>query len=139
MSFHSFPIIVPMIITTLKEKRSAEDNAEDLFWVREVLAGSNDAFKKLIQKHQESLFSAAYRILKSQTDAYEVVQEGFIEAYRHLSGFKQTSRFSTWLHAIVLNRIHNKLRSRKTTSPKTWAHQDLNLEPTSYEPVALTN
>src|SRR4051812_40830329 len=88
-------------------------DTDDQQWIRETLHGNPEAFGKLVQKHHPLLFHMACRVLKNPVEAEDVVQEGFIEAYRHLAEFKQHSRFSTWMYTIVLNRIRNILRHSK--------------------------
>jgi RNA polymerase sigma-70 factor (ECF subfamily) len=88
-------------------------DGEDQQLIRATLQGDPEAFGKLVVKHHPLLFHMACRVLKNPVEAEDVVQEGFIEAYRHLSEFKQHSRFSTWMYTIVLNRIRNILRHSK--------------------------
>src|SRR5689334_13132289 len=86
---------------------------DDQRWIQETLNGNQEAFGKLVQKHHPLLYHMACRVLKNPQEAEDVVQEGFIEAFRHLPEFKQHSRFSTWVYTIVLNRIRNMLRHSK--------------------------
>src|SRR3954464_2654118 len=86
---------------------------EDQKWIYDTLHEHPEAYGKLVQKHHPLLFHMACRVLKNPVEAEDVVQEGFIEAYRHLAEFKQHSRFSTWMYTIVLNRIRNILRHSK--------------------------
>src|SRR5258708_6000964 len=88
-------------------------DGEDQELIRATLQGDPEAFGKLVVKHHPLLFHMACRVLKNPVEAEDVVQEGFIEAFRHLSEFKQHSRFSTWMYTIVLNRIRNILRHSK--------------------------
>jgi RNA polymerase sigma-70 factor (ECF subfamily) len=46
-------------------------------------------------------------------DAADATQEAFIKAFSHLSSFKGEARFSTWLHRIVVNCVHDHLRRRR--------------------------
>ena len=55
-------------------------------------------------------------MLGSREEAEDVIQQVFIEAYRHLKDFHGDSQFSTWLYSITLNRTRNCLRSRKSRS-----------------------
>src|SRR5439155_3592758 len=59
------------------------------------------------------LFDLAFRILRNRADAEDVLQDSFLEAYRHLAGFNHQSQFSTWVYSIVLNRVRNLLRHNK--------------------------
>jgi RNA polymerase sigma-70 factor, ECF subfamily len=90
-----------------QKQRSAD---EDVEYIRRTLNGESSAFGNLVQKYKEPLLELASRILNSRTEAEDALQDAFIEAYRHLSDFRHQARFSTWLYAIVLNRIRNRLR-----------------------------
>jgi RNA polymerase sigma-70 factor, ECF subfamily len=94
-------------------KGPSKNDGEDQKLIRETLEGNQEAFGKLVAKHHSLLYHMACRVLKNPVEAEDVVQEGFIEAYRHLADFKQQSRFSTWMYTIVLNRIRNILRHSK--------------------------
>jgi RNA polymerase sigma-70 factor, ECF subfamily len=94
-------------------KGPSKNDAEDQELIRQTLQGDQEAFGKLVEKHHALLYHMACRVLKNPIEAEDVVQEGFIEAYRHLAEFKQQSRFSTWMYTIVLNRIRNILRHSK--------------------------
>jgi RNA polymerase sigma-70 factor (ECF subfamily) len=82
--------------------------------IQETLAGNRDAFGHLIQKYSHSLYDLGCRMLGSPQEAEDVLQDALVEAYKHLSGFKHQSRFSTWLYSIMLNRLRNRLRRNKT-------------------------
>jgi len=86
-----------------------EKNADQKL-IHETLSGDQEAFGLLMQKHQPMLYTMARRILKSQEEAEDVVQESFVEAFRHLAEFNHESQLSTWLYSIVLNRVRNRLR-----------------------------
>jgi RNA polymerase sigma-70 factor, ECF subfamily len=89
------------------------DPADDVIWIQQTLAGEEAAFGNLVRKYKDQLYELACRILGSRTEAEDVLQDAFIEAYRHLKDFHHRSRFSTWLYSIVLNRIRNRLRQNK--------------------------
>src|SRR6185312_1188956 len=90
-----------------------EDPSEDIAWIHQTLAGEEAAFGNLIGKYKDPLFELARRILNSNTEAEDVLQDAFLEAYRHLGDFHFKSRFSTWLYSIVLNRVRNRIRQSK--------------------------
>lgn len=86
---------------------------DDTVWIRETLDGHSDAFGKLVVKYQPRYFGMALRMLGSQAEAEDVLQDAFVDAYRHLADFKNKARFSTWLYSIVLNHIRNRLRHNR--------------------------
>ncbi len=92
---------------------SIQNTLDDDELIRDTLAGKSDAFGVLVQKHQPALFSLALRMLGNREEAEDVTQQVFVEAYRHLAGFRHGSQFSTWLYSITLNRARNQLRTRK--------------------------
>ena len=53
------------------------------------------------------------RYLKSEEDARDAVQEGFVAAFRSIRSFEGGSSLSTWLHRIVINACLMKLRSSR--------------------------
>ena len=59
------------------------------------------------------LLTVARRIVGSEEDARDVVQEAFISAFKALGNFEGHAKLSTWLHRIVVNKALMRLRTRK--------------------------
>src|ERR1035437_5840301 len=81
--------------------------------IRDTLSGRKEAFGELVRKHQGMVMDLALRMLRNREEAEDVIQQAFVEAYRHLADFRYGAQFSTWLYAIALNRSRNHLRSRQ--------------------------
>ena len=90
-----------------------DTNSEDEQWIHETLDGNKASFGQLVQKYQNPLYDLAFRMVGSRTEAEDVLQESFIEAYRHLAGFNHQAKFSTWIYTIVLNRGRNHIRHNR--------------------------
>jgi RNA polymerase sigma-70 factor (ECF subfamily) len=77
-------------------------------------AGDDLAFERLVSRYDARVFRLACR-LTSETDAPDVLQETFLQVYRHLASFRRESRFSTWLYRIATNAalMHRRARSRR--------------------------
>jgi len=71
--------------------------------VARVMAGDQDAFRVLVERHSRSLFRLAYRMTNNEQDAEDVVQETFLRACRRLSQFESRSNFGTWLYRVAVN------------------------------------
>src|SRR3982751_5477518 len=97
----------------MRPSATHRDPADDTRWIQETLAGNEAAFGNLVFRYKDQFYELACRILGSRTEAEDVLQDAFIEAYRHLADFHHKSRFSTWLYSIVLNRIRNRLRQNR--------------------------
>jgi RNA polymerase sigma-70 factor (ECF subfamily) len=76
--------------------------------------GEASAFDVLVDRWEDKIRGAAWRVLGSEEEARDVAQEAFLKAYRGLGGFKQEARFSSWLYQIALNLCRDRLRRRKT-------------------------
>jgi RNA polymerase sigma factor (sigma-70 family) len=85
----------------------------DIFFIKEILKGDNNAFSYLVDKHKDHSFNLALRICGNNEDAEEVTQDAFIKAFRSLHQFKMKSSFATWLYRIVYNTAISCVRSRK--------------------------
>src|SRR5688572_14101122 len=74
--------------------------------------GDSDAFRALVERHSRAAFRLAFRMTGNEQDAEDVVQEGFLRAYRHLGNFEARADFGTWLYRIVANCAVELLRTR---------------------------
>jgi RNA polymerase sigma-70 factor (ECF subfamily) len=77
------------------------------------LAGSEEAFNRLVLRHQRRAVNLAYRFLANYEDACDVAQEAFVRVYKSLSRFKRDCSFKTWLYKVILNLCRNKYRWKK--------------------------
>ena len=79
---------------------AAESSDEAL--AARAAAGDDTAFEALVVRYQRRVFRLACR-LTSETDAPDVVQDTFLQVYRHMSTFRGDAQFSTWLYRIATN------------------------------------
>jgi len=77
-----------------------------------LLAGEDAAFGELVRDHAGRLRRVAARLLRSDADADDCVQEAFLSAFRKLADFQGRCQLGTWLHRIVVNHALMRLRSR---------------------------
>ena len=71
------------------------------------------ALDELFIPHMPRLYRAAAQVLRHPQDSEDALQEGLLAAFCHLDQFQGRSKFSTWLHSIVVNTALMKLRHRK--------------------------
>jgi RNA polymerase sigma-70 factor, ECF subfamily len=95
----------------------AAESSDEVFAAR-AAAGDNAAFEALVARYQHRVFRLACR-LTSETDAPDVVQETFLQVYRHLSTFRGGAHFSTWVYRIATNAglMHRRARARRPAEP----------------------
>ena len=92
---------------------AAPDRLEESELIGRLRAGDDDAYERLVNEQAGRLLSVARRMLGSEEDAHDVVQDAFLSAFRAIDRFEGGSRLSTWLHRIVVNAALMKIRSRK--------------------------
>ncbi len=92
---------------------TGEAEQEDVALVHASRAGNQDAFAKLVQRHQRRVFNLVFRMLQQYEEANEVTQETFFAAWQGLPTFRGDARFSTWLYRIAYNCALKQLEQRK--------------------------
>jgi len=77
--------------------------------------GSESAFRELYETHYEMIYRLAYRYVKSQPDAEDILQETFIKAFRAIQkfDFSISSNFSAWIYQICVRCSYDHHRKRK--------------------------
>ena len=75
--------------------------------------GDERAFRELYRRHTPRMYQLVLRTLACEEDAEDVVQETWVRAVRSLDRFRGESRFSTWVTAIAVNLVGDRLRVRK--------------------------
>ena len=99
-----------LTMTTMGDAPQALEEAE---LVARLRAGDDDAYATLVKQQAGRMLAVARRMLGSEEDAQDVVQEAFLSAFKAIDRFEGTSRLSTWLHRIVVNAALMKIRASK--------------------------
>jgi RNA polymerase sigma-70 factor, ECF subfamily len=84
--------------------------------VRLTKTGNILAFEELVSRTTDICLRIATRILRSQQDARDEVQNAFWLAHSRIELFTYQSKFSTWLARIVINRCLVRLRTDRRKS-----------------------
>lgn len=72
--------------------------------------GDQRALEEIVSKYQRSLFFFIFRIVWDETDAADLSQKTFINAFRNIGRFDRRSNFKTWLYRIAINVCKNHFR-----------------------------
>lgn len=81
--------------------------------VEKCKQGSSLSFKELYEQYVKAMYNTCLRIVNNATDAEDIVQESFIDAFRNIEGFNYKSTFGAWIKRIVINKSINHLRDKK--------------------------
>jgi RNA polymerase sigma-70 factor, ECF subfamily len=88
------------------------DQVQETSWVAASRRGDALAFNRLVLKWERTVFNVALRMLQDREEATEATQEIFLSAYKNIQGFRQDSKFSTWLYRIAVNHCVSQARRR---------------------------
>jgi len=87
--------------------------SDDCELVRRALARDCTAFRTIMERHNRRLYRIARSILRNDSEAEDVVQEAYVNAFAHLDGFRGDSSLATWLARITMNEALGWLRRER--------------------------
>ncbi len=70
----------------------------------------------LYELHRTKVYNLSWRILGTQHDAEDALQEVFIKVFDRVKNYRGDSAFSTWLYRMTTNHCLDILRRRKIIS-----------------------
>lgn len=92
-----------------------DQQAEEAQLVQRALSNDQEAIATLVNRYSGAVYNQAYRMLGSQQEAEDAVQEVFLRAYRRLDSYDPSRRLITWLLTISSNYCIDRLRRRRLT------------------------
>ena len=104
-------------------------NRPDAEHVQRTLAGENRAFDQLIIKYQAAIYALTYRWTGNFTDAQDLTQECFIQAFEKLADLKEPEKFAGWLRATATNVCRMWYRNRHKPLPLDHVLEQLHTSP----------
>jgi RNA polymerase sigma factor (sigma-70 family) len=75
--------------------------------------GDAISYSQLYHKYAKAMYNTSLRIVNNVGDAEDVLQDAFVDAFKHLNDFRYNSTFGAWLKRIVINKSISLLRKRK--------------------------
>ena len=76
-------------------------NDEEL--VKGVIAGNRSSQKALYQKYFGKMVGVTLRYTKSKEEAYEVLNDAFLQVFKSIGKYKGEGSLSGWIYKVVLN------------------------------------
>ena len=82
-------------------------------WINLAQGGDADAFAKLVDAYQVSVYNLCYRMLGNPYEAEDASQETFIRAYKSMNSFDNKRSFSTWILSIAAHYCIDQMRKKR--------------------------
>lgn len=82
--------------------KAAEPVDGDAADVRLAQAGDEDAFARLVGRHQAAVAAQMWRFSRQPREHAELVQDVFVNAWRSLNGYRAQAPFLHWLRKIAV-------------------------------------
>jgi RNA polymerase sigma-70 factor (ECF subfamily) len=92
-------------------RRGGERGDSEL--IDEALAGESASFGELVTKYQDRLYNSVLHVIDSADEAYDVVQDAFVQAFIKLDTFSRQAAFYTWLYRIAFNLAISRRRRKR--------------------------
>lgn len=83
------------------------------FDISALRAGDHAEFARLVDAFSPKIYRLLTKMLGSDTDAEDALQETFLKALRAIHSFEERSTLSTWLYRIAVNEALMAIRRRK--------------------------
>jgi RNA polymerase sigma-70 factor, ECF subfamily len=97
-------------------RKAALASLDDAELVRHALDRDAEAFRIIVQRHNQRLYRIARSVLRNSVEAEDAVQEAYLAAFSHLASYRGESTLATWLSRIVMNEALGRLRRKPRPS-----------------------
>ena len=92
------------------------EETDDAQLIAAAKAGSRQAFDRLVSRHAPRLLVLANRMLASEADAEDAVQNAMASAWLALGRFDLSRNVAPWLTTITINKCRDHLRRQRLKS-----------------------
>jgi RNA polymerase sigma factor (sigma-70 family) len=79
--------------------------------------GDRAAAQALMARHLPKMLTLARRMMGSQAEADDAVQDAFLKLWTHAARWQPgKAKFETWLYRVTMNKCYDRLRKKAPTS-----------------------
>lgn len=107
----------PMATSYLQDEPEAEANPSSMKDEEILRASLNEPalFEILVEKYQEPLMRAAWRVVRGREEAEDIVQEAFVKMYKNAEKFEKLEgiEFKSWAYKVTINTAITHYRKLK--------------------------
>lgn len=85
---------------------------EDVLLVDRCLTGEPAATRELFRRHRNRVHASLFRVLGSNRDMDDLLQEAFIQVFQSLRGWRAEASLSTWIDRVSVRVAYRYLSQR---------------------------
>jgi RNA polymerase sigma factor (sigma-70 family) len=89
--------------------------------VEDCKSGNRKAQYELYNSYAKAMYNICFRMMNNAEEAQDILQEGFVDAFRRLESFRFESTIGAWLKKIIINKCINALEKRRII----WADEEI--------------
>ncbi|MGJ8694856.1 MAG: RNA polymerase sigma factor [Verrucomicrobiaceae bacterium] len=99
-------------------------NDEDVALMYRIASGDEDAFRKLVEKHQRAVIGTIGKMTHFCADTEDLSQQVFIRIWKSSRKYKPTAKFTTFLFTITRNLVFNHTRKKSRQKEHSLEEQE---------------
>jgi len=80
--------------------------------VARIRGGEPALFEEMMRRYNQRLYRVVRAILRDEHETEDVMQQAYVQAFKHLDQFEGRSQFSTWLTRIAIHEALGRRRGR---------------------------
>ena len=88
------------------------EDEEDLALMADVARGDENAFAKIVEKHQPAVLGTVAKMTNQSPDTEDIAQQVFIRLWKSAERYQPTAKFTTFLFTITRNLVFNATRKK---------------------------
>jgi RNA polymerase sigma factor (sigma-70 family) len=85
--------------------------------IKACISGDRNSQSELYARFAPKMFGVCMRYSKNRQEAEEIMQEGFVQVFKSMHGFKNTGSFEGWIRKIMVNCSIQQYRTKQTLYP----------------------
>ncbi|HEY1546854.1 MAG TPA: RNA polymerase sigma factor [Kofleriaceae bacterium] len=85
---------------------------EDVLLVDRCLTGEPAATRELFRRHRARVHASLFRVLGSNRDMDDLLQEAFLQVFRSLRGWRAEASLATWIDRVAMRVAYRYLSQR---------------------------
>jgi RNA polymerase sigma-70 factor (ECF subfamily) len=97
----------------------------DLALADRCLGGDRAAQRELFQREKRRVHATLYRVLGSNSEMEDLVQEAFIEVFKSLASFRGEAKLSTWIDRVTVRVAYGHLTRKRPRAARLESVPDL--------------